>query len=622
MKNACSAKLCPSMSLRKMNLLAGIFSIWLLAAGLSGCNSGDSGSPAPVLPPKPVVVTIGPPQQIIADPGKARVTVSWTPVAEAVSYNIYYSTASGVNKTIFDTAVRDIHDGHIVRNLQNGTQYYFVVTAVGASGAESNISKEVSATPLATPPPVAPTNVTATTTGPGTIRLTWSASAEATSYTIYYDTVPNIKAATAAFSLINAVSPQDIAALINNTTYYFVVTAGNANGESVASFEVSCVPQISPPPTAPANLSAVEGNGAAALSWNAVAGAVSYNIYYATELFVSKTYGTKVTYTPPAPQPPTIVNPVAPLSNKTAYFFVVTAVNGNGESAESSVVSATPIAGPAPVNAMVRIAAGPFQMGDNLDGVSYALPVHTITISEFYIDRYETMYSLWKEVYDWAVDPARGAKVYTLDSPGRNGSQDMGTNMPVSMTSWYDAVKWLNARSEKEGKTPVYYTDAAQTTVYRTGRVDLADNMVRWNANGYRLPTEAEWEKAARGGVDGLRYPWGNDVSADKANYNMGRAVSAGLYPANAYGLYDMAGNVFEWTWDWGNEENNAYANWAAWGATDPRGPASSAKSTRIRRGGGYTYGSRYLACYERMFRVPTYTAPYFGFRSVRSVNN
>lgn len=614
-----STKLYSSTNLRKMNLLVGIFSILLLAVGFSGCSSGGSdsggsGSPAPVVPPNPVVVTIEPPQQLTADPGKARVTVSWTPVAEAVSYNIYYSTAPGVTKTIFETAVRDIHDGHIVRNLLNGTKYYFVVTAVSASGMESNISKEVSAIPSATPPPVAPTNVTATTTGPGTIRLTWSASAEATSYTVYYDTVPNITTATAAFSKINAVSPQDIAALTNNATYYFVVTARNANGESVASFEVSCMPQISPPPSAPANLSAVEGNGTAALSWNSVAVATSYNIYFATEPYVSKKYGTKVTYTPPAPQPPKIIKSLTPLSNKTAYFFVVTAVNGNGESAESAVVSATPIAGPAPANAMVRIAAGSFQMGDNLDGVAYAMPVHNVTVSEFYIDQYETMYSLWKEVYDWAK-----LNGYDFDSSGRNGSNDMGTNMPASMVSWYDTIKWLNARSEKEGRTPVYYTDNTQATIYRSGKVDVANNAVKWTANGYRLPTEAEWEKAARGGFAGLRYPWGNDLSADRANYNMGRAVTVGLYPPNGYGLYDMAGNVFEWTWDWGNETANAYANWAAWGATDPRGPDSSTLGTRIRRGGGYTYGSRYMACYERMFRVPVYTAPYFGFRSVTS---
>ena len=595
-----------AMKFRKMNLLMLIVSVLFLVVGLFGCSSGGSGSPA---------LTIMPPQQITADPGNNRVTLNWTPVTDAASFNIYYATNPGVTKTVFDTAIRDVHGSNAI-TLVNSTKYYFVITAVNASGQESAVSKEVSATPTATPPPAAPKNVTAATTGAGTVRVTWSASTNATSYTVYYDTVPNMTTATAAFSKTNAVTPQDIIGLTNGTTYYFAVTATNANGESVTSFEVNCVPLSSIPPSAPTGVTALEGNGQATISWTSVADATSYNIYYATEFFLSKTFATnKITYVPPVPQPATVSYTMAPLTNKTAYFFVVTAVNANGESAESSAVSATPLAA-APVAAILKIGAGPFQMGDNLDNTASALPVHTVTISDFYIDRYETTYDLWKSVYDWAVDPARGANVYSFDNPGKNGSTAMGTYMPVTTVNWYDVLKWCNARSEKEGKTPVYYTDATQTTIYRTGQVAVANNAVKWTANGYRLPTEAEWEKASRGGLVGLRYPWGNDLDPSNANYNMGMAVSVGLYPPNGYGLYDMAGNVFEWTWDWGAAAD-AYTNWAVWGATDPRGPDSSSTNTKVRRGGAYAEGSTNLTCYQRVFRVTTYAAPYFGFRSV-----
>jgi sulfatase modifying factor 1 len=262
-----------------------------------------------------------------------------------------------------------------------------------------------------------------------------------------------------------------------------------------------------------------------------------------------------------------------------------------------------------PKPGFVRIPAGPFQMGDNLDGTAYALPVHAVDVDEFFIDRYETTYTLWKEVYDWAV-----ANGYGFDHAGRNGSSGEGNNQPVVEINWYDAVKWLNARSEREGRTPVYYTDNARTMVYKTGHVDLTNAQVKWSADGYRLPTEAEWEKAARGGLEGKRYPWGDELGTGKANDDLGHTVPVGSYEPNGFGLYDMAGNVFEWVWDWGSE-GQAY-NWAVDGAKNPHGPDSSDAGRRIRRGGGYQYGSQYLKCANRMFRVPTYSAPYFGFRS------
>ena len=247
---------------------------------------------------------------------------------------------------------------------------------------------------------------------------------------------------------------------------------------------------------------------------------------------------------------------------------------------------------PAAHGGMALIPAGSFQMGDSFgEGESNELPVHTVFVSAFYMDKYEVTKALWDEVKGWS-----GGNGYGFDAAGLGKA----ASHPVHTVSWYDVVKWCNARSQKEGRVPAYYTDAALTQVYKTGRVAP---YVKWNA-GYRLPTEAEWEKAARGGTSGHRFPWSDadSITHNRANYysDSGYAydVSAtrefhptyavgghpytspvGSFAPNGYGLYDMAGNVWEWCWDWRGEYSSE-------SQTDPRGPGSG--SHRVFRGGGW----------------------------------
>jgi formylglycine-generating enzyme required for sulfatase activity len=282
---------------------------------------------------------------------------------------------------------------------------------------------------------------------------------------------------------------------------------------------------------------------------------------------------------------------------------------------------------PAPLN-MAYIPGGSFQMGDTFYEIGNdTLPLHNVYISPFFMDKYEVARELWLDVYTWATGNG-----YTFN----NGGSFAGPNRPLQNIYWFDAVKWCNARSEKAGLTPVYYTDATQTTVYRTNTLNLTNACVKWTANGYRLPTEAEWEKAARGNLSGKRYPWGDTISGSQANYAgsgdpqdgtsqpttpvgyyNGSQTPAGVDMANGYGLYDMAGNVSEWCWDW--YDGNWYGQPGA-GSNDSHGPAN-AMSYRLVRGGGYNDGTTGLRCAQRASGfLPGGAWVFIGFRCVRGL--
>jgi len=307
-------------------LLSLVLALLLPSCGGGGGGGGDT---PPTVTAAPSGVTAA------ASPGSA--TIIWSAVTGATSYNIYYSTTSGVPKATA-TKINGVISPRIVTGLTNGTTYYFVVTAVNANG-ESADSSQVSAAPTLAPP-AAPTGVAATA-GDGSASIVWSTVAGATSYNIYYSTTAGVTKVSENI-LRGVSSPHIVTGLTNGTTYYFVVTAVNTADEGPVSSEVSATP-TPPPPTAPSGVTATAGHGEVTISWSAVTGATSYNIYFSTTSPVTKTtYLDKLTGVTTSPKI------VTGLVNGTTYNFVVTAVSAAGESVESNQVSGTPTPAPPP----------------------------------------------------------------------------------------------------------------------------------------------------------------------------------------------------------------------------------------------------------------------------------
>ncbi len=270
---------------------------------------------------------------------------------------------------------------------------------------------------------------------------------------------------------------------------------------------------------------------------------------------------------------------------------------------------------PAPPEGMIFIPGGTFQMGDTFgEGSSSELPVHSVYVSGFHMDKYEVTKALWDEVHSWAVTNG-----YSFDHAGSGKA----ANHPVHTVNWFDCVKWCNARSEKEGRTPCY---------------NLTDWSCDFSGNGYRLPTEAEWEKAARGGLNGKRYGWGDTINHSNANYRANGSTYSydtspyasyvfhpsyddgdwpysspvGSFSPNGYGLYDMAGNMWEWCGDWYDE-----AYYATSPSSNPHGASTGTR--RVGCGGCWFSDAWHCRSADSLDDLPSYSSDFVGFRSALS---
>lgn len=229
------------------------------------------------------------------------------------------------------------------------------------------------------------------------------------------------------------------------------------------------------------------------------------------------------------------------------------------------------------VHEMVQIEGGNFQMGSE-DGKINEKPVHSVTVSSFFIGRYPVTQKEWMVIME------------------SNPSHFKGDNKPIENVSWYEAVEFCNKLSEKEGFIPVYAINGTNVSC-------------NWQANGYRLPTEAEWEYAARGGNQSKGYTYSGSKNLNEVgwynNNSDSETKNIGFKSPNQLGVYDMSGNVAEWCWDWYEEYNCSSLN--------PHG--ASEGHCRVIRGGNYSSYDFYCRITRRSSSSPNNRSDVIGIR-------
>ncbi|MBP7184703.1 MAG: formylglycine-generating enzyme family protein [Saprospiraceae bacterium] len=260
---------------------------------------------------------------------------------------------------------------------------------------------------------------------------------------------------------------------------------------------------------------------------------------------------------------------------------------------------------------MVYVEGGTFLMGcddsrDNVDGGcdTDEKPAHKVSLHSFYIGRYELTQGEWIAVMGMGSNPS--------------SFSGCGNNCPVETVSWYDALIFCNKLSMKNSKMPVYkINNSADPQVWGSPNATWDAVQMDLSANGYRLPTEAEWEYAARGGQSSLDYPYPGGNNADEVGWNsenpntMSTTHPRGMLKPNELGIYDMSGNVWEWCWDW--HKSDFYQ-------PEQCNPMNNTPgSFRVCRGGGWYDDRQDCRSASRGSSTPVYRDSFLGLRLASS---
>jgi formylglycine-generating enzyme required for sulfatase activity len=264
---------------------------------------------------------------------------------------------------------------------------------------------------------------------------------------------------------------------------------------------------------------------------------------------------------------------------------------------------------------MVQISAGTFTMGSPTTEPdrSNEETQHSVKLTKsFYMGKYEVTQEQYQAVMEKTIQEQQVLAGTSKTDYGR------GVDYPMYYVSWYDAIVFCNKLSVKEGLSPVY-SISGSTDTSTWGQVPTSKDTT-WNAvimdkskNGYRLPTEAEWEYACRAGTTTAWYTADTEDGPPHLNtaawYDNSATHQVGVKTANAWGLYDMHGNVWEWCWDWDNPHGSK-------AETDPIG--FSTGTFRVRRGGGWAGGAQHLRSASGDEDLPSTRRDDTGFRLVR----